>query len=309
MTQLDPHRHPQSSAAPQDTGGSPPTREAPFWRVTVGMAAGLVLLFGVLFGLRGLHIFPPEPDQDAGIVAVRATQSAIQTEPTQVVTSAGAPPVAATEVPTPAALRTIAPAPAQGQASAGAETAVGTGTVLQTSTGPSAATPEAQSGMQATTAPIVAPTVSAAPTTAPGRASSTDAPTPVAVNLPADLANAILQGYSNYWTVRLNAQRDPWDTSIDLASVMDGNELIGAQKSLAQYRDAGEAFDTSITHTIWITSASSDDAVLIDRFTATARRVDPNTNAALEATSSTESRIDTFEMRPVDGTWKVVDEP
>jgi hypothetical protein len=83
-------------------------------------------------------------------------------------------------------------------------------------------------------------------------------PTPVAVNLPADLANAILQGYSNYWTVRLNAIRDPNDTSIDLESVMAGNELIGAQKTLAQYRDAGEAFDTSVKHTVWITNATAD---------------------------------------------------
>jgi hypothetical protein len=50
-------------------------------------------------------------------------------------------------------------------------------------------------------------------------------PTPVAVNLPASLASTLLQGYTNYWNIRLQAIENPTDLSIDLESVMAGNEL------------------------------------------------------------------------------------
>jgi hypothetical protein len=134
-------------------------------------------------------------------------------------------------------------------------------------------------------------------------------PTPVAINLPADLANAILQGYTNYWTVRVNAMRDPTDTTIDLGSVMTGDELVGAQKTIDQYRQAHQAFESDVKHTIWITSANADKAVIVDQFTATTLPVDPDTKAPLDANPSVESRTDTFELQHLDGAWKVVDEP
>jgi hypothetical protein len=133
--------------------------------------------------------------------------------------------------------------------------------------------------------------------------------TPVAANLPADLANAILQGYTNYWTVRVNAMRDPSDTSIDLGSVMAGSELVGAQQTIDQYRNAHQAFESDVKHTIWITNATPDNAVIVDQFTATTVRVDPDTKAPLDDSPSVENRTDTFELQHLDGMWKVVDEP
>jgi hypothetical protein len=133
-------------------------------------------------------------------------------------------------------------------------------------------------------------------------------PTPVAVNLPADLANAILEGYTNYWSVRVNAMRDPADASIDLASVMAGTELAGAQKTLAQYRDSGEAFHTDVKHTIWITDASSDEAVVVDRYVGNTVSLDPTTKEPLTSQPLVQSFSDRFLLKNIDGTWKVVQE-
>jgi hypothetical protein len=81
MTQLDP-RVPTGAPLPPDGGpGGSPRRETGFnWRISAGMFVGLAILFGVLFGLRALHIFPPEPGQDAEIAAARATQAALGTQ-------------------------------------------------------------------------------------------------------------------------------------------------------------------------------------------------------------------------------------
>src|SRR5437879_11527364 len=80
MTQSDP-RNPKTKSRPPDGGEPPRKQDAPFnWRVSVGMAIGLVVLFGVLFGLRALDIFPPKPAEDPQIGAVRATLAALPTQ-------------------------------------------------------------------------------------------------------------------------------------------------------------------------------------------------------------------------------------
>lgn len=310
MTQPD-TRSRTTTASPASTGGVPQNEKPRFnWRISVGMAIGLVVLFGVLFGLRALHIFPPEPGEDPQIVAVRATLAALPTQPAVAAqptpTPASAGPAVATSASVPTNVAT--PAPTQPPAAA-AQNPVPSGAVFETaptpiatSTANGAASPSATGTSASSSAPIEA--------TAEANATSPVVqPTPVAVNLPANLANAILQGYANYWTVRVNAIRDPSDASIDLGTVMAGNELLGAQKTLAQYRDAGEAFDSNVKHTVWITSATSDHAVIVDQFTATTLRVDRDTKAPLDATPSVETRTDTFELQLLDGTWKVVDEP
>src|SRR5207253_2666435 len=116
----------------------------------------------------------------------------------------------------------------------------------------------------ATTQPVIAATAAPtpAPTTAPtGQLNPTEVQaeaTPVQAAVPSDLAAAIVQGYSNYWSVRVSAMRDPSDTTIHLESVMAGDELQSAYKTLAQYREAGAAFDTTVRHQIWITNATNE---------------------------------------------------
>jgi hypothetical protein len=174
---------------------------------------------------------------------------------------------------------------------------------------PTAVPTTVQLGAPATLVPTAAAGPTAAPTEPASPTSDQAEATPVAVNLPADLAAAILNGYSKYWWVRQNATRDPNDQSMDLESVMAGNELAGARKTLAEYRDAGEAFDTNVKHTVWITSATNDRAVIVDHYTANSIKLDPETKAPLETNPTPETRTDTFVLQYIDGTWKVVDEP
>ena len=50
--------------------------------------------------------------------------------------------------------------------------------------------------------------------------------------------------------------RDPTDSSIDLASVMSGSELVGLNRHLPDIQTPEKAFDSDVKHTIWITDAS-----------------------------------------------------
>jgi hypothetical protein len=325
MTQIDPRR---PTTTPNPNPGEPQRKQEPSfnWRVSVGMATGLLVLFGVLFGLRALDIFPPKPAEDPQIAAVRATLSAL---PTQQPAPAVQPTPASTQAPAPATLGAIAlstpaatgaapaaatvasapttaPTPAAAlQSSTQTQTVLATGTQFDTAPTPVATTsalgiPTVATGNTAPSAPETSPTTVAN--------SASAQPTPVAINLPADLANAILQGYSNYWTVRVNAMRDPQDASIDLGSVMAESELAGAQKTLAQYRDAGEAFQSDVKHTIWITDATPDEAVVVDRYVGNTVFLDPSTKEPLGSQPVVQSFSDRFLLKKIEGTWKVVQE-
>jgi len=316
MTQLDPHLPTGAPVPPDDNRtGSPRPGPGFNWRVTVGMLVGLVVLFGVLFGLRALQIFPTQPGQDPVIAAARATQAALGTQealaPRPTVAVAGAPAEAQTARPT------VAPTTSVSKPDATAAPALAQQPATGQQPGP-AAPPAVQTAAPVgvlTTQPVIAATAAPtlAPTTAPtGQPNPTDVQaeaTPVQAAVPADVAAAIVQGYSNYWSLRVQAERDPSDTTIDLESVMADNELIGARKTLSQYVDAGEAFDTSIKHQIWITSATADEAVIVDRYTATTSQLSPDTGLPTQSNPTVENRADTFLLHRLDGVWKVVDEP
>lgn len=309
MKQIDPSVSPNTSS-PSAVPPSQPQEPRSNWRVSVAMVVGLAILFATLFGLRALHIFPSEPGQDAEIVAARATQAVLGTQqalaprPTVVTTSAavaaptGAP---ATALPTPVAQATVARIPA-------AATQPGTG--QQPAPTAAQAAQSSVTAAVATTQPAVATPQA---TTAPAQLNPTDVQleaTPVQAAVPADLAAAIVQGYSNYWTVRVSAMRDPGDTTIDLGSVMAGTELAVAQKTMGDYRDRGEAYSTKVSHQIWITGATTSEATLVDQFTATSQAVDPSTAEPIsDSQPIVEHRRDTFLLNNIAGVWKVVDEP
>ena len=107
MTQIDP-RAPTGAPVPSDDRRHTPRRvERGFnWRVSVGLFVGLAVLFGVLFGLRALHIFPAEPGQDVEIASARATQSALATRQVAAQPTVG---VASTPASAPVATPTVAP--------------------------------------------------------------------------------------------------------------------------------------------------------------------------------------------------------
>ncbi len=59
---------------------------------------------------------------------------------------------------------------------------------------------------------------------------------------------------------------------------------------------------------VWITSATSQDAIVVDQYVANTTRLDPTTKDALDAAPTVEQYSDTFRLQNIDGTWKVVRE-
>jgi len=297
MTQLDPHLPSGAPVPPDDNRPGSPRPEPGFnWRVTVGMLVGLVVLFGVLFGLRALQIFPAEPGQDAVIAAARATQAALGTQealaprPTLGIAgaSAGVPTAAPTLAPPNTAVQpTSAPTPALQQ---------------QPATAPQSAPTTLPPPL--TQAPTGAPTVQSNPTTVQAEA------TPVQATVPADLAAAIVQGYSDYWTVRVKALREPDPTNPDLDTVMAGTELSRAEQLLSGYQQQGTAYRSDVKHQIWITQAGPNTATIVDRYVATSIRVDPTSLEPVNpvAEPNVENLATTFLLQSIGGTWKVIDQ-
>jgi hypothetical protein len=307
MTQLDPRAPTGAPPPPKGGPGGSPRREAGFnWRISAGMFVGLAILFGVLFGLRALHIFPPEPGQDAEIAAARATQAALGTQealaPRPTAAVAGVPQAAPT-TPGAASAAQVRPAATPATAQQPAPTAA-----PEAQTPAPITVPTTQPVIGATPAPTLeattAPTVQANPTEVQA------APTPVQASLPADLAAAIVKGYSNYWTVRVNALRDPDPANPDLESVMVGTELSRAQQLLSGYQQQGTAYDSDVKHQIWITQASADVATVVDRYVATSVKVQPTSVEPVTPGSApnVERLTTTFSLQNIGGTWKVVDQ-
>jgi hypothetical protein len=205
---------------------------------------------------------------------------------------------------TPLAIATLAPAVAP--------TAIPTAA----STPAAAGAPQAAPTTVAIPTPATAAAPGALPTSPPEPTSlgtaptvvATDqgVPTPVQASVSPELAAAIIQGYDNYWSVRVRAMGDPADTSIDLESVMTNDELSAAHETLAQYRDNGEAYQATIHHQIWITKATSSVAEIVDQFTATTIKLDPQTKQPVETTPQVEHITGRFLLQPIDGVWKVI---
>jgi hypothetical protein len=167
-------------------------------------------------------------------------------------------------------------------------------------------------GLAPQAVPTAAATTAAKPPAAAGVTTSVPTeqvqPTPVQAAVPPELAAAIIQGYNNYWSVRVRAMGDPGDTSIDLASVMAGDELAIARKTLAEYQSDGQAFETTVKHQIWITRASEREADVVDQYTATTLKIDPTTKLPVEPQAEVEQLTGVFSLQSFDGTWKVVTE-
>jgi hypothetical protein len=208
---------------------------------------------------------------------------------------------------TPAAGATVAPVGAA--APAAAPTAIPTQVAAAPAavqTAAPAATPAARPQQPET----VASTTAAEPTTQaaePTAVSNQEAePTPVQAAVPADLAAAIVQGYDNYWSVRVQASGDPNNPSVDLGSVMAGDELQAANETLAQYREQGVAFSTTVHHQIWITAATANEATVVDRYVGQSVRLNLDSKQPDGSDPVTESYADAFALRNIGGVWKVV---
>jgi len=274
------------------SGTEPPYR----WRTFFIWAAGLAIIFGVLFALRGLHIFPRPAGDDPEIVAAKATQQALMTAavltPRPTVAPTRAPVVAPTAQP--ATRATAAPTSQSAVAPLMqlTPTAIALGAVSATSAAPAAVS----------TTDV--PSMTSVPTVAANGGGSTAAPPAVDPALQA----AVLQAYAQYWQVRARATEDPAAADLNLESVMADAELAAARETLAQYRDAGEAYQSHVAHQIYVTRITPEEAVILDQFTSTSVKLDPTTKAPLDEAQSVEQLKDSFLLHNLGGTWKVVAE-
>jgi len=299
---------PESGAGEPQTpaGGEPPYR----WRTFFIWAAGIVILFGVLIALRDLHIFPRPAGDDPEIVAAKATQQVLLTaevltpRPTAVPTRAPAvaptiqPATKATAAPTsqPMLVPTVQPTAMAGAASAAQPTAAVIPTVVAPST-----TAAPTTGAAGAADPVS--TVGTLPATS-GQNSPTQAPA-----IDPNLAAQVLQAYQSYWAVRLHAMDDPFAPDLNLDSVMAGDELEGARRSVAQYQDEGGAYQTQVDHNAEPEYITAKEALIVDQYRTSAVRLDPETKKPIDGQPLTEERTEAFLLQQIDGAWKVVGEP
>ena len=263
-----------SNTAPPGASGPPGQPPYP-WRLFVGMLVVILVGGAVLAVLLGLNP-----------LTFQRTEPAVQPTSITAATSAIGP---ATAVATAA----LASAPTVATA---AQTAVPVAT---------AQAPSAPGAAAAATGVVAQPTLAAASGAAVSPTGQAE-PTPVQAAVSPELAAAIINGYDNYWSVRVRAMGDPTSASIDLESVMAGDELAAAYKTLSEYRDGGEAYQATVDHQIWITRATPNAAEVVDRFTASTLKLDPETKEPVEATPQVEQITGRFVLQTINGVWKVV---
>ena len=183
---------------PAGEQGGPPGEPPYPWRVFVGMLLAILIggaILALALGLNPLTFQKFAAEPEATPVAAATPNVAARTPAagsTATPVRAIAPAVAPTAIPTP-----VAAAPPAVQTAA------------------PAATPVAREQPEtATTTTAAEPTVQTAePTTVSNEQAE---PTPVQAAVPAELAAQIIQGYENYWSVRVQASGDPNDPSVDL---------------------------------------------------------------------------------------------
>ena len=163
-----------------------------------------------------------------------------------------------------------------------------------------------------TTAAVLAPTPSAPPTAAPtplvlvlGTATSPpQPPSPSAIpTVDPALAAELDAAYQHYWEVLADALFD-LDTT-HLPEVMADQQLATVKKLIDDLRVEGHAIRTEVDHQYAVIRASSNDALIIDKYTDTSIYVQPGTHDPI-GTPVNDVIEDQFRLRQIEGTWRVV---
>ena len=282
------------STAPESEQGGPPREPRYPWQLFVGMLLAIIVVGAILavaLGVNPLTFQKITPGADVTSTTSGSSVIAIA-PPTPGLTPLAIPTLAPAVVPTPAP--TTAPTPATASAPQTVATNV--------PTSPAVATPASTSAAAATV-----PTEATSATNAPTSVTTEQVqPTPVEAAVAPELAAAIIQGYDNYWSVRVRASGDPNDASLDLASVMADGELQAANTTLDQYRQEGIAFRTTVHHQIWITEATASVATVVDKYSGESLRLNLETKQPDGSAPVTQSFADVFTLNNIDGVWKVV---
>ena len=266
------------------------------WQQFLIGAVVVLLVVGIILTVVRLWAIPALQSRgaDAGI-AGEATLAALQTQ------QALTPRPTATNVVVPAAQPTVAPT---GAVQTPAPTPMPTTAVAVAPT------------IQPTPAPLVAPveqqTVTAlasATGVGSGVPNVNGTPYPLPTAAP-EVAAAVSDAYSHYWSVRADAflNLDP----TDLDQVAAGDELAALQKSINDFRAQGKALDTDVQHHFTVVTVIDDQAVVSDRFRDSSIYVSPDDHTPLPGQVKPDSP-DTapevqalYKLELIDGTWKVV---
>ncbi len=158
---------------------------------------------------------------------------------------------------------------------------------------PTSAAPAAPA---ATAAVAAAPAAGTAPTTAalPGVRTGTS-----------PLEREIEDAYLRYWDVLKQAY-----LSLDpsrLGEVTAGAELARQEQQIRDLRSRGRAAKLEVDHRIAFANVSPERAVIYDEYLNRSLFVDAITKQELPTKEQPETEKISFEMRKINGTWKVVD--
>jgi len=119
------------------------------------------------------------------------------------------------------------------------------------------------------------------------------------------LEREIEAAYLHYWDVLAQAYLDT-DTS-HLSEVMSDPELSRQEKEIQDLKSQGRAAKLVAEHRIAFAKVSPESAVIYDEYLNRSVFVDPTTKQERPTSAPPETEKISFEMRKIDGTWRVVD--
>lgn len=166
--------------------------------------------------------------------------------------------------------------------------------------------PQTPAAVQPTSAARAAPAATAAVVAVPTAATAaTSAALPGVRIGTSALEREIEDAYLRYWEVLKQAYLS-LDTS-SLGEVTAGAELARQEQQIRDLRSRGRAAKLEVDHRIAFANVSAERAVVYDEYLNRSLFVDAATKQELPTKEQPETEKISFEMRKINGTWKVVD--
>ena len=117
------------------------------------------------------------------------------------------------------------------------------------------------------------------------------------------LAQQIEQAYNRFWAIRTQALLA--DDADSIAQVMDGQQLSGERQVIDQLRSQNQAEKVDVQHNARVLHASEDEAAVLDQYINRTVLLDLTTGQALDSAPNELWQM-AYELRKVDGAWKVI---
>lgn len=119
-----------------------------------------------------------------------------------------------------------------------------------------------------------------------------------------DTSQVVSQAYLHYWDVYSNALYT-LDAS-HLEDVLAGDELSRSHEAIDGLRSEGHAAKTDVQHHFAIIALTEDTATIQDEFLNKSYLVDAATRHALQTPTGGDPETISFQLKLLDGKWKVV---